>query len=340
MIGEIESTLKDHGFTVESIIGEGSFARVFTVQWDQYPGKLFVAKVIAAQNKDMEIKTSSYISEIEALKRLSHPNVIYFFDYFQVGNKFYIILEYCRHGSIFQQILKHGPFASQHFKIMARECLNALAICHQNDIVHLDIKPENILLGDFYLVKLCDFGLASIIDKSNPDKKIQNLGSVRYCAPERFISHPFDPKKADVWSLGITFYFFATGKLPWHATDVQGQIDEIMKGQIEFPEHIDSNISGLIRSMCIVDPQKRASLDSISKIEYFKLRTSSSDSHIRNAGSKISRMRQPSIKPQMLKPILIHPHPVHKKKLLSLSLTPKQNGTTSKTDPSLADIYT
>lgn len=163
-----------------------------------------------------------------------------------------IILEYCEHGNLSTFIESHGPLSINDFKKIAYQCLTAVNAMHETGIVHLDIKPENIFLTENYRVKIADFGLASL---ANPSTKIRDFkGSYMYMSPERFTGEFFDPVKADIWSLGVTFYYLLTGVIPWNSTSQSALIKSISNSSVMFPNRIDASVERMIMNMLDKDP--------------------------------------------------------------------------------------
>lgn len=272
-MNEIAQTLKANGFELIEKIGEGGQASVFAVRWEQYPDEIFAAKVITLCEKNYERRMNSYLNEICSLQRLLHQNVIYIFKHFQVNNKLYMILEYCPKGSLFHLVSRNGPLSIDNLREVARQCLDALSECHANGIVHLDIKPENILINQMGRIKISDFGLADIMENPNGycEKK---QGSTPYCAPERFMKAPFDPKMADVWSLGITFFFCMTGSLPWKWRNNEELRNRIINIGVVYPKNFPPNVMSFLQLLLNHDPKQRCPCADLLKSTF--LRTSGS----------------------------------------------------------------
>lgn len=272
MFGEVTRALKANGFTPIELIGIGGFAKVFKVTWDQYPGRIFAAKVISLSGYEDEERTSTYINEINCLKMLGHQNVIYIFKHFKYESNFYIILEYCKNGSYLSLIKNLGTLNYEGFRMVAKQCLDALNYCHTHGVVHLDIKPANILLGDKNQTKLSDFGLSNmILDNGMCETR---RATFIYSAPERFLRSPFNPFKADIWSMGITFYYFVTGKYPWEVETKKEAMNSIINSPVVYPEDIHPNIKELIDFMLIKDPLVRPSATELLKFKIFQPHTS------------------------------------------------------------------
>lgn len=265
----IENDLKENGFDLIGTIGEGGFAKVFTVHWRQYPNQIFAAKVININDENDTSRMNSCVHEITSLMRLSHPGIIYYFKNFQVGQHFYIILEFCPNGSLYQKVKKNGPLSQDEFVDVAKQCLEALKACHQKGIAHYDIKPENILISEHKKIKLSDFGLADFINTDDDKQLTTHKGSMPYLAPEQFTPNPFDPQRSDVWSLGVTFYFLITGNHPWICKTKEEMINNLFNSEVYFPSNINNQIVKLITSMMVKNPRYRALPEELLKNPIF-----------------------------------------------------------------------
>lgn len=225
-LNEARKALYKRGYENMQPIGDGGSATVFKVQSRQYQED-FVVKLIDLGIDDNSIKEipSAFQAEIDSLIKLDHPHVIKIFDHFTSDTMLYIILEYCPGGSLKDMIDKEGYIRPPVVFDLCRQILEALHFCHMNGVAHRDVKPSNILIDKYGRAKLADFGLAQLYqtsiyssdysDKACPISTIFG-GSIPYLAPEILSQKPYDPRKADVWSLGVTFYEMASGKLPFN----------------------------------------------------------------------------------------------------------------------------
>lgn len=164
-------------------------------------------------------------------------------------------MEYCPNGSLKDYVEANGPLPFDKFLMFASQCLEGLAACHENGVVHLYIKPANILLCDNYRVKIADFGLAKCCNKN--EKIIGIGGSEKYFAPERWNNAKFDGRKADIWSLGLTFYYILTGCYAWKYKSVTDLVMCIKGCDVIFPQEIDYDIVRFVAPMLDKNPQHR-----------------------------------------------------------------------------------
>ncbi|OHS96766.1 CAMK family protein kinase [Tritrichomonas foetus] len=248
----IIATLKFHFYEYTKIIGQGGYGSVHLIRSVGYSCS-FVAKIVEQSRVKQD--------EISAMLSLTHPNIISMYEYFTDTKFMYMILEYCPGDSLSTFIKKKNFVPVPDLYYLCAKLLLAIKECHDNNIAHRDIKPGNILIDSNGRPKLVDFGLC--MNSLEKGQLVNNFcGSKKYMAPEIIKKVPYDPKKSDVWTLGITFFVLATGKSPW---DESNQSDiPIVLGVISYSEiRAHQDFIKIIRDMLQVNPNKRASIDEI-----------------------------------------------------------------------------
>jgi serine/threonine protein kinase len=248
----VRDTLLDHGYRLNQEIGAGGFASIYSV-WHVGYDEQFAVKVMDLA----EAHASS--AEITNLLPLLHPHIIKLYDTFEDESYFYLVMEYCPGGTLKEKVVRDGPLTYPVFQVIAEQILKALGYCHSMRIAHLDIKPPNVFFDAYGRVRLGDFGLSRHFDAESSFG-----GSIPYMSPE--IIHKvrgFDPVKSDIWSLGITFYYCATGRLPWTSTDPAGMMEEIKSGEAAPCPTADKRIMAIVAHMLKVSPDRRATIDQL-----------------------------------------------------------------------------
>lgn len=255
-----------NGYEFTRYVGMGTYSIVFDVRSLKYKQE-FCAKVTAIE-PDMLDETGAvtYDAELLCLKSLDHPNILRLYDYF-VWEKtnLVLILEKCSGGDLNEVINDpDGVWTLSKKRDLMRNILSGLLCCIDKDIAHRDIKPGNILIDKYMRAKVADFGLSHYAAKSElTDVK---CGSGNYAAPEMFEDNLYDPYKADVWSLGVTFYELIFRKLPW---DEDTEFSDRMITPDKFPPDADQSIVHLITIMLDRDPVQRPTVEQISEHSFF-----------------------------------------------------------------------
>ena len=275
--------LEKHGYVFLSVAGSGTFATCFRVLNKMYQ-QVFIAKILSINSSDKSDQCFTEVhSEIDCLIHISHPNVIRIYEYFQEKNLFCLILEYCGGGSVEQYINKNGPLPRHKLIQYAKETINALDHIHSLSIAHRDLKPGNILIDSYGRSKLADFGLSQHLTSCRFSQS--KSGSLAYVAPEVLTEESFDPFIADIWSLGITFYVMACGRLPWKFTNSREKYrEQIVRGEISYPDTIHPDIKDLLNRMIQVKPSQRTPLKDLLKLPIF-FQESRSFLNLRKLGS-------------------------------------------------------
>ena len=132
----------------------------------------------------------------------------------------------------------------------------AIKYCHDNNILHRDIKLDNILLHNKH-VKLCDFGVSRITIPGQVIK--EQCGTPAYIAPEIIARKGYSGTKADIWSLGILLYAMLTGTVPFRSNNLSDLHRLILKGKFKLPGFLSIKVCDLLRKMIVLNPKKRIS---------------------------------------------------------------------------------
>lgn len=253
---QIKSFLSSHGYEFLELIGRGSFAEVYLCQSKKYYDK-FAVKRVLNQTEQMQ-------AESEALICLDHPYIIKLYEVFNDDISQYLVMEYCPNSTL----KKKGKLDYERFLYYSKQILEALSYCHSKNIAHRDIKPENIFLDKYNRIKLADFGLAKRFDHESISS--ENCGSLMYCSPEIVTKQPFSPFKADVWALGVTFYFMATGSYPFPHHSQKELIKVISLGSIDYSNvNINHKIKSLIQKMTAKIPNSRPDLKELLSLPIY-----------------------------------------------------------------------
>ena len=250
-----------NGYRFESVLGSGSFSTVFKVLHES--SKLYFAA--KSMPLDRQTKIDVIGAEIESLMHLYHPNIIKIYETFKAENYIFIIIEWCSGMNIKEVIETQGQIHPDQLLSFYRQILSAISYCHQRRVAHRDIKPANIFVEKNGRCVVGDFGLSCI----EIDKATEFCGSLAYKPPEILQKKAYNPLAADIWSLGVTFYVMATGKSPWQTSQVMPIERCIISGDFYLPPSINKDIAHLLRSMIVVDPDKRRSAEELVNLPMF-----------------------------------------------------------------------
>eukprot|EP00028_Trichosphaerium_sp_Am-I-7-wt_P000306 CAMPEP_0168530280 /NCGR_PEP_ID=MMETSP0405-20121227/14558_1 /TAXON_ID=498012 /ORGANISM="Trichosphaerium sp, Strain Am-I-7 wt" /LENGTH=270 /DNA_ID=CAMNT_0008554461 /DNA_START=93 /DNA_END=902 /DNA_ORIENTATION=+ len=244
------------------VLGVGGNATVRLGQ-HTHTGKPVAVKIVDISNEAVRERT---YQEAEVLRKLRKaPNVINLHGVQEVGDVFYMFMDFVRGGTLFNLIQHHGRLDEEEARQIFRSMVHAIESCHSKGIVHHDIKLSNILLASNRSVRLIDFGLCAT--RGEDDGLIREYaGSPLYMAPEIFSVQPHD-LAADIWSLGICLYYMLTDRYPFMASTYAGLEERVLFDDVDFPAHfgLSDNFQDLMSRLLAKNPRDRISLEAIKQ---------------------------------------------------------------------------
>jgi len=254
-------------YDLNKTLGEGNFA-VVRLGTHRITKTRVAVKIVDKNELDGE-NLQKISREIDIMRRLSHRHVIQMYQVLETSSFIYIVTEYAQNGEIFDFLVNNGKMSELDATHKFSQILSAVNYCHRRGVVHRDLKAENLLLDDNWNVKLADFGF------SNYYRAGETLstwcGSPPYAAPELFEGKAYDGPKTDVWSLGVILYALVAGSLPFDGQTLQDLRSRVISGQFRIPFFLSQECESLIRSMLVVDPAKRFSIQQIVRHKWMRI---------------------------------------------------------------------
>lgn len=200
-------------YMVVASLGEGGMADVFLAM-DTILNREVAVKVLRGELSEDPVALLRFLREASAVSKLHHPNVVEVYDVGEYDNKNYIVMEYIRGRTLKQMILQRGALPKDEAVEIMKQLVSAVNHAHENNIIHRDIKPQNILVKDDGTVKITDFGIALAHDAIQLTQSDAVLGSAHYIAPET-TKGEVASAQTDIYALGIVFYELLTGSVPF-----------------------------------------------------------------------------------------------------------------------------
>ncbi|OHT16525.1 CAMK family protein kinase [Tritrichomonas foetus] len=255
---QIIQTLSEHQYTYRRPLSHLSFGRYHLIYSEKYHQE-FVVEIIVGPPKHKNGNT-----EVTALVTLIHQNIIHLYEYFSDDELLYLILEYCPGGNLEEYVKSNGPLKSQKLYLICKQLISALDYSHSLKIPHCDIRPANILIDVNDRPKIIGFGKMHPYDDPLPESR-------PYMAPEKISYSSHDPMKADIWSLGVCFYYLATGELPWQTKTESSLRTMISIGKIPSNTISDQEFLKIIKKMVRVAPNQRVDWKTIMSEPIFNI---------------------------------------------------------------------
>jgi serine/threonine protein kinase len=219
-------------------------ARHLTLQRD------VALKVLADRYADDESYRLRFLTEARAVARLNHRNIVQIYDFGRVGTIFFLAMELVPGLSVGDRIKRNGRFAEREAIAVVRQACNALGVAHAAGLVHRDVKPDNLILGDDGVVKLVDLGLAkSLSDDQHLTQTGIVSGTPHYISPEQIAGLKDIDGRADIYSLGATLFHMVTGRTPFEGSS---PMVVVAKHLHEEPEDPRTLVPGLGAGICVV----------------------------------------------------------------------------------------
>lgn len=207
--------------------------------------------------------------EIALMKLMEHPNVVHLLDVFETEDKLFLIMELIDGGNLLDYIYneKGGRLPVDEALVFFQQLVDALDYCHRHLICHRDLKPENCLLDNKGQLKLCDFGLSTLMIN---DRMLQTrCGTPQYCSPEVIQGTAYDGTASDIWSLGINLFVMVTGEWPFHDENTQRLFHKITSCDYDIPDYVPDEVADLIRKLLVLRPSERPTISQIKRHPWF-----------------------------------------------------------------------
>lgn len=251
-------------YRVEDPLGRGGMGEVWRAT-DELLGRQVAVKLLRAGADDADA-VERFHHEARTAARLNHPHVVAVYDFGSHGDQRYLVMEYVPGRSLLRELALCGALEPERAARIGAQVARGLAAAHGQGIVHRDVKPGNLLLGEDGTVKIADFGIARFLADSSSALTTtgQVLGTSAYLAPERGLGRPAGPP-SDVYALGCVVYELLTGRPPFCADHPAAVVFQHVDATPEPPSRIrpglpDALSEGVLRLLA-KDPGERPSAE-------------------------------------------------------------------------------
>ena len=271
-------TGKKNSYILSTTIGKGTFGKVKLTYNASNSSELYACKILEKANikdKDDAIRCER---EMNIIKNLQHINCVKTYEIISSNTNYYIIMDYCSKGELFNYIVKHHHLSNDISAFFYYQIINGIEYIHSKGVCHRDLKPENLLLKNNLIIKIIDFGLSNYftdnIATNNNNLLITPCGSPCYASPEMVMGKKYNGFKIDIWSSGIILYAMLCGYLPFEEGEVDDGNERLFKNivscNVEYPKEFIGNAArDLLMKILVRDPKKRINIEYIKKHKFY-----------------------------------------------------------------------
>ncbi|KDQ50321.1 hypothetical protein JAAARDRAFT_42206 [Jaapia argillacea MUCL 33604] len=266
-------------YTLSKTLGAGSMGKV-KLAHHNITGEKFAVKILprvhpgatpssangTSTNPDAQAKQANKDAskEIRTIREaalsmlLHHPYICGMREMIIHQHHYYMVFEYVNGGQMLDYIISHGRLRERVARKFARQIGSALEYCHRNNVVHRDLKIENILISQTGNIKIIDFGLSNLFDPAHHLGTF--CGSLYFAAPELLNAKVYTGPEVDVWSFGVVLYVLVCGKVPFDDQSMPALHAKIKRGLVEYPVWLSAECKHLLSRMLVTNPSARAPL--------------------------------------------------------------------------------
>lgn len=246
-------------YKILEMIGGGGMSNVYLAH-DMILDRDVAIKVLRYDFSNEDDLHRRFQREALSATSLTHPNIVNIFDVGEDGDIHYLVMEYVEGKTLKQYIVDSAPLQPYEAVEIMKQLTSAISNAHQNQIIHRDIKPQNILMDDEKNVKITDFGIAMALSATSFTQTNSVLGTVHYLSPEQARGGTAT-KKSDIYALGIVLYELLTGKLPFSGESavsialkhLQTETPSVREVQPTIPQSLEN----VVMKATAKDPQHR-----------------------------------------------------------------------------------
>lgn len=255
----------------ECKIGSGSYGKVVlyrsSVDGTYYAIKAFhKSHLLKLRVAPSETAMTDVLREVLIMKTLNHPNIVNLVEVIDdpTTDHFYMVLEYVEGKWVCQGAGPPGGLGENTSRKYLRDIVSGLMYLHSHNVIHGDIKPDNLLVAASGTVKIGDFSVSQVFEDGN-DELRRSPGTPVFTAPECCLGLTYHGKAADTWAVGVTLYCMVLGRYPFLGDTLQDTYDRIVNNPLYLPDGMNPQLKDLIEGLLCKDPGHRMTLEAVSE---------------------------------------------------------------------------
>lgn len=206
-------TVLGNRYEILTEVGSGGMARVYKAK-DRYLQRIVAIKILKDEFREDSEFLKRFDTEAQAAASLTHPNIVQIYDVGRDNSRYYIVMEYVDGITLKEYITDKGSLDWKETIDISIQICSALSKAHSRNIIHRDIKPNNIIMTSEGVPKVADFGIARSVSSETDTMTIDTIGSVHYSSPEQ-ARGGYTDEQSDIYSIGVTMFEMVTGELPF-----------------------------------------------------------------------------------------------------------------------------
>ncbi|RHZ83813.1 hypothetical protein Glove_87g122 [Diversispora epigaea] len=253
-------------YKILQLLGKGGFGTCFKVE--NQVGEVFALKAIEKQAFGQNL--DEVLNEANIHFKLKHPHIVNLYDVFDDSDYVYFRMELCSNQSLFDMVVNRGELTESEVRLYMIQIIDAVGYMHENNIMHRDLKLENIFLSKDLDLKIGDFGLSTELNST--ERKRNACGTLPYMAPEILTPKVGYRFEADIWAIGVIMYAMLFGSMPFGRNTDSMLVDQILNADFEFPSDVEVSHTAKNLISAILNPEygARLTLSEIRRHFFFR----------------------------------------------------------------------
>lgn len=258
-------------YVIHEKLGAGGFGMVRKAV-DETTGEAVAIKILDKAELQMYEMTQHVKKEISLLTTLNHPHIVKGVEVLNSKSKLFLVMEFVDGGDIHSALLRKKKFSEKETRVLFRALMECLVYCHSKGVYHRDLKLENLLVTSSGILKVCDFGLASVRDlhSSKPELCQTKVGTEDFSCPEIMQSLPYSGEKADMWSSGVILFTLLAGFFPFGGQSPGEVTQRIIDCKITIPRHFSREVKHLLKNLLVYNGKQRFSALQVLNSEWMR----------------------------------------------------------------------